>query len=324
MIGFWLNGAFSESIATRSSSELLTINGVEIPEEEFRMFLQDEKATTANEFSQAYAAEYDEYFWDSEFDRNNPTKVAKENALSKLVQVKIEQQLAVQYGVIRSASFDYINTQMNKEESKYGAESLEELQKYMLYHSKLFIETKNKYKLKAVSVPEPELRHYYEVNKKDRFTLPDQVGALVISLVEQQSEHTGEVIRKLIHEMNEGIRIDELKKQYFSQYGYIIKEKRYGISEGKDENSSELEAQLKEIAYELGIGEMSAPIHISGTTYVVVCIDRSEEKVSTFDEAKQWIQDVLLDERFMQQIEKENANQTIAVNEEWFNQLKIN
>ena len=324
MIGIWLGGTSTESAATSRSSVLLAINGIEIPEEEFRMFLQDEKATTANYFSQAYAAEYNEHFWDTDFDGENPAQVAKENALSKLVQVKTEQQLAVQYGVIRSATYDHIKNQINKEENKYGAESLDGFQKYMVYHSKLVVAAKNKYKLKAVSIPETELRQYYELNKENRFKLPDRVEALVITLAEHDLENAGEVIPYLIDEISGGAKVDELKKKYFSQYGYVIKHKQYGSSEGKDENSSDLEDQLKELAYGLTIGETSVPIEISGQSYVIVCLERDEEKVSSFDEAKLWIEDVLQDERFMQQVENESSNQVMYVNEEWFNQIRMN
>ncbi|MCR8660419.1 peptidylprolyl isomerase [Paenibacillus endoradicis] len=324
MIGIRLGGASIDSAATSRNSVLLSINGIEIPEEEFRMFLQDEKASTANYFSQTYGAEYNEHFWDTDFEGENPVQVARENALSKLIRVKTEQQLAVQYGVIRSASYDHIKKQMNKEENQYGAESLDGYQKYMVYHSKLVVDAKNNFKVKAVSIPESELRQYYELNKENRFKLPDQVEALVISLPGQDLENVGEVIPNLIDEIRGGAKVDELKKKYFSQYGFVIKHKQYGSDEGKDENSSELEDQLKEIANELSTGQTSAPTEISGQTYVVVCLERNQEKVSTFDEAKLWIEDVLQDERFMQQVENDSGNQVMYVNEEWFNQIRMN
>lgn len=323
MIGIWLGGASIESATTSRSSVLLSINGIEIPEEEFRMFLQDEKAITADYFSQTYGAEYNEHFWNTDFEGENPIQFAREKALSKLVQVKAEQQLAVQHGLIRSVSYDHIKKQMDKEDNQFGVESLDGIQQYMVYHSKLVVDAKNSFKVKAVSIPETELLQYYELNKAVRFKLPDQVEALVITLEVLDFENMDEVISNLIDEIHSGVKIDDLKKKYFSQYGYVIQHKQYGIDEGKDENSSELEAHLKELAYGLIIGQTSTPTEISGQTYIVVCLDREEEPVSTFDEAKLWIEDVLQDDHFMQQVEKEKSNQVMYVNEEWFNQIQM-
>jgi len=323
IIGIWLGGASIDSATISRSNVLLSINGIEIPEEEFRMFLQDEKATTADYFSQTYAAEYNGRFWNTDFEGENPLHVAREKALSKLIKVKAEQQLAVEYGVIRSTSYDYIKKQMDKEKSQYGVESLDGFQQYMVYHSKLVVELKNSFKMKAISIPEAELRQYYELNKADRFKLPDQVDALIVSLEVQDFKNIDDAISELIVEIRGGSKIDELKKKYFSQYGYVIQHKQYGSGEGKDENSSELEAELKELAYGLSASQSSAPTEINGQTYVVVCLEREEEKVSTFDEAKLWIEDVLQDDRFVQQVEKEKSIQVMHVNEEWYNQIQM-
>lgn len=322
-VAIWMGSALAGGDAEGRSSLLLSINGIEIPEEEFRMFLQDEKASTANYFYQTYGAEYNERFWDSEYGGEKPIQLAKEQALNKLALFKAEQQIAVEYGSLQSASYRDFVKQMNKEKNAYGADSLDSFQKYMVYHSKAVLDALDKFKAKTADIPEAELRQYYEEHREERFQSPDRVDAMIIALDKQGAEDAQEAVSSLLEEARSGTDFDSLKKKYFSQYGYVIRHAEYGGHEGKDENSSELEAKLKEAAYELNAGETSKTVDYGEQSYLVLCVDRSAGEVSPFDEAKLWIEDSLKEELFRQKTEQESLKKITFIDEDGFNRISM-
>lgn len=94
---------------------VVVINDIQIPGEEFRLFLQDEKALTVDYFVTQYQAEYKEDFWHNQYGREIPLEVAKKNALDKLVKIKVEQQIAVELGFLKEATYKEILKEMKKE-----------------------------------------------------------------------------------------------------------------------------------------------------------------------------------------------------------------
>lgn len=91
---------------------LLTIDGYGVTEDEFRLFLNDERALTAGYFYQRYGAQPDAGFWHRDYDGQTPMEYAKESALNKLLSAKMEFIIAGERGVREYAGFDAMIYQM--------------------------------------------------------------------------------------------------------------------------------------------------------------------------------------------------------------------
>ncbi|MCU6711575.1 hypothetical protein M6D81_23030 [Paenibacillus sp. J5C_2022] len=295
---------------------LLSIGGAVIPEEEFMMFFQDEKAATADYFYKTYGAEFGKTFWLSEFGGEVPLEHAKANALKKLVQLKAEQQLAVTYGVLESSEFGDIVRAMEKEQSLYGADSLNRFQKYMVYHSKLVLDTMVKFNAEAGSVKEEELVRYYEANRMERFKAPDEVGALVFRLAEPDAGGLEELFAAIIGEMRAGTEIGELQRRYIGGNILGIELKQYGSEEGKDENSSGLEELLKEHAYALGADQTSGAIAYGNESYRLVCLERRDGAVAEYDEVRALIEDELKEQGFRSALEDAGSSAEVVIHDQ--------
>lgn len=310
----------SKGLAEPYPEALITIDGTAISEEEFLMFLQDEKAATAAYFYKKYGAEYSSAFWTTDYGGELPIDVAKSRALSKLIEVKSEQQLAVRHGVLKSASFEEIKQELDKESSIYGVDSLALFQKYMVYHSKLVLEAMGKYKAESEGVQEAELLHYYKANQEERYTASDELKVIQFQYVTPHSEKGNQLVKQLEADIANGLTLESLEAKY-TLLELRIGTKNYGSHEGKDENSSELEVMLKNGAYGLKLGEISQPFVYGNQSFILQCAERVEGAMLTFQEVKAAIEDLLKEERFNRIAEETKANAKVTIRSDSYSEL---
>ena len=101
-----------------SGAYLLTVDGYGVTEEEFMLFLRDQKAATVNYFWVNYKAESDDKFWTSEFDGVTPLDYAKEKALAAVVQAKEEFILASERGILEYKDYGGMMEEMEEENAQ--------------------------------------------------------------------------------------------------------------------------------------------------------------------------------------------------------------
>lgn len=303
---------------------LLSINGVPVPEEEFKLLLQDEKAATASYFARLYDAEYSSEFWNTVYGEEVPLEVARTNALNKLIRIKVEQHAAVEYGIIKSSRFSALRHAMEKEEkSSYGADGLNFFQEYMLFHSKLVLDAKNQFKASAAETPEEQLREYYESQKQESFQSPDDLTVWQISWVSEETEEEQELVEQLLEDVQQGMSIEQLLPKYKRLHSLQAQEKLYGSNEGRDENSSELGMTLKQQAYQLKQGQMSDLLQYGQQYFVLICSERSEGEIKSFEEVSLLIEDVIREEKFDNAIQRAASAAVVVFNQEKWNALKM-
>lgn len=97
---------------------LLTVDGYGVTEEEFLMFLRDQKAVTANYFWVNYEMQPDDGFWEREIDGMTPTGFAKERALEAAVQAKEEFILAAERGIFEYQDYNGMLDDMEAENAQ--------------------------------------------------------------------------------------------------------------------------------------------------------------------------------------------------------------
>lgn len=92
-----------------------TVNGSKVVQEEFGIFLQNQKALTTSYFQTNYHAEYSNEFWTTSFNGEIPIVYAKQKAVDELKRLKVEQQLMKENGEMSAASFDEFMQDLEQE-----------------------------------------------------------------------------------------------------------------------------------------------------------------------------------------------------------------
>lgn len=94
---------------------LLTVDGYGVTEEEFLLFLSDQKAATANYFWTQYQVQPDADFWTTAVNGETPLAYAKERALDALVTAKITFIMAAERDILAYQSYDGLLDSMEEE-----------------------------------------------------------------------------------------------------------------------------------------------------------------------------------------------------------------
>ncbi len=328
LAGFIVMCAVLLAANNQSSDEptLLLIDEMRVPEEEFLLFLLDEKANTVSYFHQRYGAEYSQEFWETDFAGENPFEFAQKQAVAKLIKVKAEQLAAKQAGIIKDTHYKTILQFSKQQNAAYGVENMSLVQQYTLASSKLFIEAKNAYKAQKGGLNEQKLIAYYEQHQKELLPTEDDLSVYVLRTVNADDAETIDKLKALAElvaaDSKKGEEPEMIKKRYISPYILDLELVTYGSEEGKDEYVSESAVIIRNAAYQLQANEISEPIIAGNDRYILFGANRNVKDVPAFEEVRQYLADIMLEKEVEQKVEHtvQNANVVIE-NENRFGQL---
>ncbi len=313
------------SCAPKGENVVFSINDVDVVQDEWAMFLQEEKALTVSYFYNTYGAEYSGEFWEEQFEQEIPIEVARRQAMDKFLRVKIEQMIAVEYGKLDTMVYSKIKKQFEEEESIYGAETLSLFQKYMLFHSKIILKTKEAFKSQEPEINIEKLKQQYMKDYDANFAPQDNMKILQVKISgreDVEKEELKTLVDRVVLDLQEGITIKSLREKY-KEAGLIASIKEYGEHESKDESSSEIDQKLKEEGYKLEENEMSLPLWIEDQVYILVSLEREEGEEKAFEDVRVAIEDALYEEDFERLVLENIKKAQIKIYDKEYNQVTI-
>lgn len=156
---------------------LLTVDGYGVTEDEYLMFLRDQKAAAANYYWVNYQMQPDDAFWTTEVDGQTPLDYAKQRALDAVVQARTEFILAAEHGVLEYKDYNGMMADMEAEnagraakkqssEAFYGVEQFTAFTYYQYLYSGARSELEYVWTEQA-DPTDAELRAVYEEYRED-------------------------------------------------------------------------------------------------------------------------------------------------------------
>lgn len=163
LIIFGCTGCSAPHEHTTASAEATTVayvNDAPIDEREFQLFLNDAKAQTADYFKKTYNADVSPSFWTTSFQGEVPIENAKQLALARMKEIKVQQMLAQQYGLVNDFSYSTFRDNWLKENARreqaikknqviYGPKQYDERGYYTYIFSNLILKVKAVFKEKS-------------------------------------------------------------------------------------------------------------------------------------------------------------------------------
>lgn len=206
---------------SKDSEYLLTVDGYGVTEEEFTLFLRDQKAATANYYWVNYEMQPDNEFWDTEVDGQTPTEYAKEKALAAVVEAKEEFILADERGILEYKDYDGMMEDMEAENEERArqqeeGEAFYGLTEYTLftYYQYLSGNVRSELEKDQEEITDPteeELKQVYEENKENLTlgTVYEYTVQYTDGTVEEVSQNTRDIAK-------EDTTVEDLIYNYFS------------------------------------------------------------------------------------------------------------
>ncbi|HHW00551.1 MAG TPA: hypothetical protein GXX36_13460 [Clostridiaceae bacterium] len=300
-----------------------TVNGDPVYVEEFRERLLMQKVPVQQFFREKYGIQAGDGFWESYFEGENPLKTAKEMALNECVQIKVEQQLGRDKGLVEDISYPAFLKQLEKENKRrkkavenneiiYGPVEYQKNVYYEYLYSNMKIALKELLEGKEIQFTEEDLMSYYEQIKDSLYRKEGEVKILKAYVTytdenrnfsEENRKAALEKIRQVKLKMDQGENIKNISDS--SPKGESLKvnfvEQVFNEKTAKHDQQSALE--LKTRARRLSVGEISDIIEENNTFYVIKCLEREADGYKSFEEVRENVKSKFIDEKYNEMVE---------------------
>lgn len=161
---------------------IATVDGEPVTEEEFRWALARERSGVIEQNNRMNGAVVDETFWLREADGMTLLETIKRRALDSVVRMKVQLQLAEQYGLMADGSFGGLLLEMKRENASrakaiaaglpvYGPTRFDQADFIDFYLARLTIELKDKLAETELGLTEERLKQHYGEIKDELFRL---------------------------------------------------------------------------------------------------------------------------------------------------------
>jgi hypothetical protein len=170
-----------------------TVNSFPISLKEYQFCEKKCKASIIQDFQTTYKLKYDENFWNLSSIKPTPTEALKKKAFVSVVELKIQQELARELGLIQDFSYKTFLTNLQAENKRrfdalqnkqvvFGPEQYSEENYFDYLFTNLVIQIKKKLSENTLGISDNQLRQIYEKRKNKLYKLDDFVQIQRVTL----------------------------------------------------------------------------------------------------------------------------------------------
>lgn len=296
---------------------VVTVNGEGITAEELKQHMSQNKAYAISYFKEAYDAKVDHDFWNRQYEDTTPNEYLREYTLKQLVRYKVEQQLAVSYGLLEQEETTYQSflqqlekendsrsSKANSDEIVYGVTKYTESTYFSYLYSNMQLRLQDKLAEEGepLYVSDEELKKWYSDVKEERFVGTDTIvlQSYSITLEDTDSIHseTAAYLEELQKDLKAGKSAEELQGKYEkAEYQELTMDD--DSASGMQKNSQ----TFYEAAQNLEKGEVSEVLCDRNTYMVLKCISREKGEAKDFEEYKSGIRKEYTSDRYTEYID---------------------
>lgn len=327
------------SNANQEEDFIATVNGIPIHATEYQRAINANKSGIIHYFHEKYDAEQTTTFWTTSYGGEIPLELLKKKALEDSVNLKIQQIIAKEQGVLSEISYSSLLQNLNHENERrrkaiknnqvvFGpAQYTEEAYlEYVMGNSILSV--KNRLMKQDWKPNEQQLRTFYETQKDRLYRAPAtvKVQQLSVSFLDANLSIDEELKRQKKKRMNgvlgkiaSGLSLEQAAKE-LGQEGKVT-EQSYNL----DSYRHNARSPVAQAAEKLQIGEVSGIIEENGHFHLIQCIENEKagSNYLSFDEIKEQVLRDYVDHRYEEYVRKRIAEAQVVVNEESYQNFKM-
>ncbi|MGP4038743.1 peptidylprolyl isomerase [Gracilibacillus sp. D59] len=317
------------SSEAKNNEVIATVNDMSIVEKEFRLQLNNFKPDVQNYFKNSFGAEITDDFWEEQFDRENPMKLLKEQALAEAVKAKIELSLARDHELINFVSYDELLEHLQKENEKrqkaiskgevvYGLASFSENQYYRHVIKNIRLNLKeilSRNESDPLYPTEKELQSSFNQNldewsdKKYAYT----IHKISIPYHDSASMKNAEVkAKKALSHLENGKSFEEVSREYNEDNKILSQTMSDETSRGEKRSTVNLRTAVES----LEVGDFSNTIiHENGSYNIIKLVNKESGDTEVYQENKDLIRNMVVDEKYDKYIQELTDNAEITINQ---------
>ena len=330
---------FRTGLLYNDFSLVAKVNGEPVCVREFRLKLDTKSIEVFEYYKKKYGIENSREFWFSVYDGEVPAEVAKKQAFDEIVRIKVQQILAKEKGIIKSADYKEFLNELKKENKTrkdaskgnkviYGPDTYGEIGYFNYFYDNIVGELKKKLSQKELLIPEQELVESYELLKNTQFKIPDTIRIQKINvsfaddkgiISQQKKSSANEAIEEAKIKLDNGEAFEKVAALY-NINGEII-EQTFNKEDFKDKASSN--NTIINAAKKLEIGEISEIIEGSASYAIIRSIGREEQGFIPYEEARVTIRNEKIDREYKNYIDDLVDDARIELNTKVFDRVNV-
>lgn len=315
-----------------------TVNGEPVTVMEFKQNMSQAVSETYSYFKVHYGAEENKSFWKTNYGNERPIDFLLEKTLQEVVKIKNQQIQAREKGILDDISYLAFLKRWKEENKRrelavknkevlFGPMKYDEQTYYKVFMSEVVSKLKGESEKETV-FNEEELKQVYERNKEQVFKKTDTVRLNRIYIpageVETELKAAEETMENIRKELYAGADLVELSKRYGKQAnGLEVVFDEMVMDEHSDRSNRMELPEVSEVADKLSEGEISNIIKSGTGFYLVKCIERIHSGYFTFDEVKEKLRVMFIDEKYNGALAEWIKTADVEVNQEVYKRMGV-
>ncbi|GFZ98354.1 hypothetical protein GCM10008018_50760 [Paenibacillus marchantiophytorum] len=277
-LGYTSNSMQDETVVAQ-------INGIPLEAREFKLVRQELRSTT-------------------------PPEKLQEQTLQMLAAIKVEQSWAKEKGLVDDLSYRQVLKRWNAENARrkqavqekkpiYGPMQYDERGFYEYELSNLRIRLKEALSKDEFKLSEEALKQKYEEIKEQQFKKPDAIRIQKIAISDQGGQGKSQMA-PVMDKLAKGESFAELARNLAGEGGGW----ELTLDASNQKQASEAAPILLEHALKLSQGQQSPVFEENGATFVIKCVQRTDNGFEPFDQVKRLVQSFYVEESYRQEMER--------------------
>ncbi len=331
--------AYQTGLIYGDFSELATVNGEPVYVREYKMKLKSNTTQVLSYFNENYGAETKENFWTNSYNGEVPVEVARKKALDDIVEIKVQQILAKEKGIIESTDYKEFLKELENENRQrkdalksnkivYGPDNYGEIEYFKYSFDNMVSKLKEKLMENELSIPEDRLESMYVLLKETRFRLPDNIKILAITI--PFTDEKGIINDDLKNKAR--TKIEEAKKKIDSGEPFEKVALEYNPKGEIFEYTFTKEKQMaKDVSYpellnealKLEPGQVSEVIERATDFALILCKEKKSSGYLLYKDAKKELLDELIKRDYEEYIDELVEQADVEVNEKLYKRMDV-
>lgn len=338
LIAFIVLGAVAVTVSFNKKNQYVaTVNGEFISVHEFERMIASGRAMIYKYFKEKYNIDDNAKFWTSSYSGESPIEMIRENAVKKLVRIKVQQILARQKVVIQDISYQGFLKDLEKENRRraeviknnrviYGPVKFNEKEYFDYTFSEMVFQVKDKIK-KELSIDEKELIEYYETIKDKSFKKREKIRILKISApysskYKTQKEDAEYKITEIKARLDKGEDFTKISELYSKDTSIKIECVGQVFDDSTVRSDGMRWPVLADMARNLPEGRISDIFEENESFYIIKCIEKSDSGYKPYDEVKDVVETYIVDDKYEKMIDKLVSEAKVDINKKVYERVK--
>ena len=320
---------YSRCFHVSKNDVVVTVNGYSITAQELQREMSRDKSYVITYFQEEYDAKVEGDFWNTKFGDVTPNEYLREYALENLIAYKVEQELAVSYGLMKKKDTTYQSflKQMEEEnalrakklangEVVYGAKSYTENTYFSYTYSNMQLQLQELMSQEGepLYASETQVQEWYETVKEERYVAAETMELETYSILLENSEEsvaneeTGEsgsqqekeamsMLEQVKQDLQNGVSAEELQIKYPS-----VTYQETSIDDENAGNWQKTSMTFYKKADALQPGDVSDVLYDRNTYMVMKCISKEEGGYKDFNEYQSGITKEYTSEKYTEYV----------------------